>query len=80
MTDHKPGDGGPEKKMFWLYRNPDRRCTYPFEPNALGYCWSYANFVDGTFPWANKPMESTCKGCELWKKGNYSERVKERPS
>jgi len=29
------------------YKNPDKRCTYPFTCDPLGYCWAYAHHVDG---------------------------------
>ena len=31
---------------FDKYRNPDPRCTYPWEPGPVGYCASYACAVD----------------------------------
>jgi hypothetical protein len=47
------------------YRNPDKRCTYPFSDCAVGYCWSYAHYVDGN-P-AFKDIEKICNRCEFWK-------------
>ena len=44
------------------YRNPDPRCKYPFEPKFAGYCWGYANHVDGE-PGFEK---FTCEGCDMW--------------
>jgi len=47
---------------FVKYRNPDRRCTYPFTPDPVGYCWTYAHHVDGT-PGFENPE---CVGCECF--------------
>ena len=44
---------------FSKYKNPDKRCTYPFEPMSIGYCWGWASFVDG----GNPPK---CDKCEMW--------------
>jgi len=46
------------------YKNPDKRCNFPFEDNAFGYCWSYACHVDGEQEFED--MEKICKGCEHW--------------
>lgn len=46
------------------YRNPDKRCKYPFTAEPLGYCWSYANHVDGDEKFQD--MEAICKTCDLW--------------
>jgi hypothetical protein len=63
------------------YKNPDKRCTYPFADNALGYCWSYACYVDGER--AFEYIEKICKGCEYWngKKGETKKHSvrKQRP-
>lgn len=59
---------------FEKYRNPDRRCTYPFEPCAAGYCWGYANFVDGNKPWADRPMEKNCQRCDMWAPKAYQKK------
>jgi len=48
------------------YRNPDARCTYPFTPDPVGYCWAYAHHVDGNPKFAD--MDKICPGCECWKK------------
>lgn len=47
------------------YKNPDPSCTYPFTPDPLGYCWSYANHVDGTLGYED--VEEMCSDCEFWK-------------
>ena len=46
------------------YKNPDSRCQYPFTPDPLGYCWSYANHVDGTEGFED--MAKICPGCDEW--------------
>lgn len=51
--------------VFEKYRNPDPRCTYPFTPEPCGYCWSYANHVDGDK--AFKDMSTICPTCDLFK-------------
>ncbi len=59
------------EEKFKKYRNPDPRCTYPFDPSPLGYCWSFAQYVDdgwsGLKRGKEKGMETICKGCECWK-------------
>lgn len=47
------------------YKNPDKRCTYPFTCEVLGYCWSFAHHIDKTPGYEN--IEAICKGCEYWK-------------
>ena len=38
-------------------------CDYPYIPDdALGYCWGYANIVDGTF---KQSTDEYCKNCEF---------------
>lgn len=49
---------------FKKYRNPNKNCTYPFEDNPLGYCWSYACYIDGDERFKN--IKSICKGCDYW--------------
>ena len=44
------------------YKNPDPRCTYPFEPCGAEYCWGYAVSVDKGEP----RQEESCRGCEFW--------------
>jgi hypothetical protein len=46
------------------YENPDPRCEYPYDPSPVGYCWSYANHVDGEDKFAD--MTAICPGCECW--------------
>lgn len=57
---------------FNKYENPDKRCEYPFEPCAVGYCWSYANFVDDGDKFLRlrgvEKFEDICaKGCSFWR-------------
>lgn len=53
-------------KDFEKYKNTDPGCTYPFEPDPLGYCWSYAHHTDGNPAFKN--MKKICEGCELYVK------------
>jgi len=48
------------------YKNPSRKCQYPFELNLLGYCWSYANYVDGDQRFKN--IKEICRTCEMFKR------------
>jgi len=66
----------PKPPDIWKYRNPDRRCNYPFDPSPLGYCWSFASYIDGGEKWLKqrsdiekkefKTMEDICRGCDRW--------------
>ncbi len=47
------------------YENDDPRCTQPYSPAALDYCWSYAHHVDGSPGYAD--LKARCHGCEFWK-------------
>jgi len=53
------------RERLKMYRNPDPRCTYPFEMCSLGYCWSYAHHVDGTTGYED--MMLVCPTCDCWK-------------
>ena len=51
------------------YKNPDKRCRYPFTLNWLGYCWGYGERFDRA---KNKKellklLKNYCPGCEYWK-------------
>ena len=46
------------------YKNPDKRCDYPFTCGPLGYCWSFAHHIDGTKGYED--MDKICPGCECW--------------
>ena len=48
-----------------LYKNPDPRCTSPFDPSFVGYCWSYVNHADGDLN--SEQLLKKCEVCELWK-------------
>lgn len=49
---------------FTQYENKNRRCHYPFTPDPLGYCWSFANHVDGDSRFKN--IQRICSGCNSW--------------
>ena len=56
---------------FEKYKNPDPRCEYCFTPDPVGYCWSYANYVDGLDPkkrnkysYKFDDIKTICLGCE----------------
>ncbi len=51
-------------KKVKSYRNPDKRCSYPFICAPMGYCWAYANHVDKTPKFED--MSKICPGCEFW--------------
>lgn len=55
----------PNEEHFIKYRNSDDKCTYPFTPDPLGYCWSFAHHIDKTKGYED--MEKICKNCECWK-------------
>jgi len=48
------------------YHNHDPDCTYPFSNDVVGYCWSYANHVDGTKCFEN--IKEHCMLCDYYKK------------
>jgi hypothetical protein len=50
------------KNPFNKY-NSLKWCNYPFHPEPLGYCWSYANWMDA----GEKPTIKTCKDCEFFR-------------
>ena len=60
------------RELFNRYKNPNPRCSYPFTPDPVGYCCSYACHVDGDPKF--KDLEAICKGCEEFnpKKGKKS--------
>lgn len=60
---------------FLKYENPDPRCTYPFEADPLGYCWSYAHHVDGKAGFEN--MEAHCRNCDCWNETGKPASVRE---
>ena len=58
------------------YKNPDPRCKYPFTPDPVGYCWSYANYIDGAKDFED--MSKRCPDCEYWKETTMTPGQKER--
>ena len=56
---------GTNLALFTSYRNPDHRCSYPWDPSPCGYCWSWAHHVDGTKGYED--MMKICPGCEFFK-------------
>lgn len=62
-----------KKPDYNKFKNPDKRCTYPFTPDIAGYCWSYAHHIDGTKGWEN--IENICLKCEYWKENNGKAKV-----
>ena len=46
------------------YENKSPRCEYPFTSDAVGYCWSYAHYVDGTEKFQD--IERICKTCDMF--------------
>jgi hypothetical protein len=56
-------DKGISDNIYSKYRNPDPRCGYPFTPEPLDYCWSWANRVD-----RHKTANCDgCKGCDMFR-------------
>jgi len=57
------------------YENKDKRCKFPFRIDILGYCWTFALFVDykvGRITkeeagrYGVKNYEEFCKNCKYW--------------
>lgn len=48
------------------YKNPDKRCKYPWELSPLGYCWGYATEKDKRTKQENIIKRLCTKGCECW--------------
>ena len=64
-TTTPPAQWPAEMAKSWeVYRNPDKRCTYPWSPGKFGYCWSFALHVDGVH--SSEHMAKICPGCECW--------------
>jgi len=53
------------KEDIMKYKPPEW-CLYPFEPNPMGYCWSWAHHIDGTIGF--KRIKGLCKTrpCEFY--------------
>lgn len=49
-----------------LYKNPDKRCTYPYPSKASRdeYCYSYSSHVDGYL--SKKELKRACEMCKFW--------------
>lgn len=54
-----------ETKADFSQYSPPKWCAYPFENDPLGYCWSWANHIDGQRKEFEKARDGFCKGCEL---------------
>ena len=46
------------------YKNPDKRCTYPYDKSPVGYCWAYANHIDRIKGFSD--IGKKCKKCEYF--------------
>ncbi len=55
-----------KKSPYLKYRNPDKRCQYPWTNGPVGYCWLYAGKVDEKA--TKKEIEKFCSKCDMWKK------------
>ena len=55
----------PTTNRYERYRNPDKRCGYPFQPTPDGYCWAYSKHVDRVAGFGN--MMEICGDCQHWK-------------
>ena len=55
---------GEDKMKYAKYKNPDKQCQYPFDPNPFGYCWSYATMVDKKA--TRDEIIAMCKSCEYF--------------
>ena len=58
------------KQRILSYKNPDPHCRYPYTPDPLGYCWSFAHHVDGTPGWED--MGKICHGCDSYARPSRS--------
>ena len=52
-------------KSYKKYKNPDKRCSYPFTNDVLGYCYGFAGWLDDTKKVIT--MQQLCNGCEYWR-------------
>ena len=54
---------------FSDYKNPDKRCSYPFTPEALGYCWGYAGLWDKAKNAKELKRKALkfCPDCGMWR-------------
>ena len=58
---------GDAMNKYDKYQNKDSRCCYPFEPNPLGYCWGYANWVDEGKKDYEEFVKTHCEKCDKWR-------------
>ena len=54
------------KITSWEQYHKKENCGYPFTPEPLGYCWSYATDVDNEVP-AKETEATHCRHCEFYK-------------
>lgn len=48
------------------YKNPDKRCKYPYvENDLLDYCWSYALVANKKM--SKHELKQECKHCDYFK-------------
>ena len=60
--------GGIMKVKKWSdYKNPDKKCKYPFSQCGVGYCWGYANLYDKAKnkKELKKQAKIYCKTCDF---------------
>ena len=50
-------------KRLKSYKNPDKRCHYPWQLGNLGYCWGFASMVDDKL---TKNYRGFCRDCKYW--------------
>ena len=67
MTGYEIAIRLPWNQQYLKYRNPDPRCTYPFDAEPCGYCWSYAVIID--LGGSQRTQLAGCRHCECWKEG-----------
>ncbi|GEM_PF-2912563 len=53
------------KKDILKYKPPEW-CDYPFTPDPMGYCWSWAQHIDGTHEFKNIKNICKCRPCEFY--------------
>jgi len=67
------------------YQNKKGWCDYPFSPDPVGYCWSYATFIDGNLMvkgkkiTTDKQLKNYCKNCDCFVK-KYSPKSEKKGS
>lgn len=64
---------GKTMNKYDKYHNRDSRCHYPFENNPLGYCWSFAGFVDGGKRDYEEFEKTHCEKCDEWREDGKEE-------